>query len=122
MTRRLTRNQELANRALTNATKERAKDVAPDLRVTPTPNQGDNKMMKRQTIAQAIHLIDREIGTIRHCGTVLTGLPAGEWGETTQALTQFRDLLPLRLRRSYTDVELINAIYTTGATGRYQRR
>lgn len=79
-------------------------------------------MTTTQTMRQALHLINREIGDIRFCGTVLTGCPSGDCGETDQALAQFRELLPLRSQRDYTDDALIDALYTVDGASRYQRR
>lgn len=81
-------------------------------------------MSKRQTLVQAIHLatsarsrdLSRAAVRLRHC-------PEGGWGDTTQAMRELADMLPMRSARSYTVRHFVSAAYRVDpATYRYQPR
>jgi hypothetical protein len=66
----------------------------------------------KQSLEQALHLArTNKSRDLNRAASMLDGLPCGGWPQTTQALAELSDLLPLRDDRAYTVAEFIDAAY-----------
>jgi hypothetical protein len=75
--------------------------------------------MRRESLKQALKII--ATGR-RNSVWALVGCPDGGWGETMQAWRRVGDDLPHRTERSYTVVQLVEALYVLDHADRYRPR
>ena len=70
---------------------------------------------------ESLHQRLRLIRSGRASASGLEGCPVGGWPETQQGMRSIREDIPVRAARTYTIHQLVDAIYTVDASGRYRR-